>query len=94
MSALSYQFDDPQFPDIETQRGATGLATPKIRGTGIRVQTIVVATQRWLFSPAQIAREYDLTEEQVNQVLEFYELHRLSIDSAIAAEQVLESING
>jgi len=94
IGALSSQFDDPQFPNIETQRGASGLTTPIVRGTGIRVQTIVVAAQRWLLSPSQIAQEYHLMEEQVNQALAFYELHRLSIDNAIAAEQALESLNG
>ena len=93
VGALSYQLDDPQFSDIEARLGASGLVNPTIRGTGIRVQTIVVAAQRWLFSPQQIAQEYDLTITQVNHALAFYELHRLSIDGAIAAEQALESLN-
>jgi hypothetical protein len=38
VGALSYQFDDPQFSEIETQRGASGLVIPVIKGTGILVQ--------------------------------------------------------
>ena len=84
-------FDDPSFPRITYRRGAAGQPTPALRGTGIRVQTIVVATQRWEMTPAQIAAEYELSEAQVDEALAFYEAHRPEIDAAIAAERAMEA---
>ena len=63
---------------------------PILRGTGIRVQTVVVAAQQWEMAPAQITAEYGLTEAQVNEALAFYEAHRAEIEAAIAAELALE----
>lgn len=59
---------------------------PVIRGTGIRVQTIVIAVQVWGESPAQVAEDYDLRERQVTECLDFYAAHRVEIDTAIQAE--------
>ena len=61
-----------------------------LRGTGVRVQTVVVAIQSWGLSPAQVADEYDLSEAQVKDALAFYEVHRQEIEAGIAAEQALE----
>jgi uncharacterized protein (DUF433 family) len=90
VGALNQQLDDPAFPRITYRRGAGGQPAPVLRGTGIRVQTVVVAAQEWGLSPAQIAAEYDLTEVQVKDALAFYEAHRQEIDAAVAAEQALE----
>jgi uncharacterized protein (DUF433 family) len=90
VGALSQQLDDPAFPLITYRRGASGQPVPVLRGTGIRVQTVVVAAQQWALSPAQISAEYDLTEAQVNDALAFYAAHRTEIDAAIATEQSLE----
>ncbi len=87
---LKHQLDDPVFPHITYRRGAAGWPTPILRGTGIRVQTIVIATYNWNLSPAQIATEYDVTVGQVNEALNFYVAHRTEIDTTIAAEQSLE----
>ncbi|MCC7353966.1 MAG: DUF433 domain-containing protein [Anaerolineae bacterium] len=91
VGSLSQQLDDPAFLHVTYRRGASGQPVPVLRGTGIRVQTIVVATQQWALSPAQIAVEYDLTEAQVNNALAFYAAHRAEIDAAITAEQALEN---
>jgi uncharacterized protein (DUF433 family) len=40
---------------------------PVLRGTGIRIQTAVVAAQRWDLTPDQIAAEYGLTEAQLKE---------------------------
>jgi uncharacterized protein (DUF433 family) len=87
---LRQRLDDPAFPHITYRRGAAGQPTPIIRGTGIRVQTIVIAAQQWELIPSQIATEYDLTKAQVNDALAFYQAHRTEIDAAIAAEEDLE----
>ena len=91
VGALRQTLDDPSFPRITYRRGAAGRPTPILRGTGIRVQTIVVATQQWEMTPAQIAAEYELSEAQVNEALAFYEAHRTEIDAAIAAEHAIEA---
>jgi hypothetical protein len=43
VGALNQDLDDPSFPHVTYRRGASGWPVPVIRGTGIRVQTIVVA---------------------------------------------------
>ena len=91
VGALRQTLDDPSFPRITYRRGAAGLPTPILRGTGIRVQTVVVATQRWEMTPTQIAAEYELSEAQVDEALAFYEAHRPEIDAAIAAEHAMEA---
>lgn len=92
VGALSHSLDDPAFPRVTYRRGAAGQPAPVLRGTNIRVQTIVVAAQQWGLTPAQIAIEYDLTKAQVNQALAFNRSHRAEIDASIAAEQAIEAM--
>jgi uncharacterized protein (DUF433 family) len=90
VGALSRNLDDPAFPHVTYSRGAAGQPTPVLRGTGIRVQTIVTATQKWEMTPAQVAAEYDLSEAQVNEALAFYDAHCMEIDAAMTAERSME----
>ena len=90
VGSLGQNLDDLAFPRITYRRGAAGQPMPILRGTGIRVQTVVVAAQQWEMAPAQITAEYGLTEAQVNEALAFYEAHRAEIEAAIAAELALE----
>jgi uncharacterized protein (DUF433 family) len=91
VGTLRQNLDDPAFPQIEYRRGAAGVPTPVLRGTGIRVQTVVVAARHWEWTPEQIAAEYDLTASQVEEALAFYAAHRAELDAAIAVEQELEA---
>ena len=91
VGALSQLLDDPEFPQITYQRGAAGTPTPVLRGTGVRVQTIVGAVRSWALSPEEIASEYDLSKAQVKEALAFYEAHREEIDAAISMEEDLET---
>ncbi|RME42032.1 MAG: DUF433 domain-containing protein [Caldilineae bacterium] len=93
VGTLKQQLDDPAFPHITYRRGAAGQPVPVLRGTGLRVQTIVVAAQQWEMSPAQIADAYGLTESQVEEALAFYQAHRPEIEAAIAAERALEAVH-
>ncbi len=90
VGALKQLLDDPAFPQVTYRRGASARPVPILRGTGVRVQTVVVAAQQWGLSMAEIAAEYDLTQAQVRDALDFYEAHRQEIDADIAAEQALE----
>jgi uncharacterized protein (DUF433 family) len=87
---LKQSLDDPAFPHVTYRCGATGQPVPVLRGTGIRIQTAAVATQRWELTPDQIAEEYGLTEAQVKEALAFYEAHRAEIDADLAVEQAME----
>ena len=80
--------DDPKFPNITYRRGASGSLSPILRGTGIRVQTIALASSD--HTPAEIAEDYDLPHAQVQEALGFYEAHRVEIDAHIQAEAALE----
>ncbi|MEA3396895.1 MAG: DUF433 domain-containing protein [Chloroflexota bacterium] len=91
---LSHSVDDPAFPCVTYRRGAAGQPTPVLRGTGIRVQTVVVAMQVWEMTQEQVMAEYDLSPSQINAALGFYKAHRPEIDAAIAAEQVAETTHG
>ena len=94
VGGLRQSLDDPAFPGITYRRGASGQPSPVLRGAGIHVQTIVVATHHWQLSLTQIAVDYDLSQTQVTEALAFYEAHRQEIDAAIAAEQALEPLDG
>lgn len=91
VGTLKQNLDDPAFPKITYRRGAADIPTPVIRGTGIRVQTIVIASQTWELTIEQIATEYDISKTSVRQALEFYQSHQEEIDRAIAAEVELEA---
>jgi uncharacterized protein (DUF433 family) len=83
--------DDPEFPLITYRRGASDVPIPFVRGTGIRVQTLVIAKTVWESNSSEIAENYDLTERQVQEALEFYTAHQQENDLAIAHEQTLEA---
>lgn len=85
------QVSDPDFPNITYRRGASGILFPVLRGTGIRVQTIMLASQN--NTPAEIASDYDLPLSQVQETLNFYKAHRAEIDVHIQAETMLELKN-
>jgi uncharacterized protein (DUF433 family) len=84
---LRRSLDDPAFPGVTYRVGASREPTPVLRGTGIRVQTIVIATRSWGLSVTQIAEEWDLSERQVTEALAFYAAHRAEIDADILAEE-------
>ena len=83
---------DRAFPEITYVPGASGEFVPVLRGTRLRVQTVVIAAHKWGFSPNQIAAEYDLSEAQVNDVLAFYAAHSQEIDASIDAEKIIEPV--
>ena len=86
VGALRERLDDPNHPHVTYRRGAAGMPVPVVRGTGIRVQALVVAVRRWGWTLGQAASEYGLSEPQVDDALAFYEAHRAEIDASIRAE--------
>ena len=82
------------FSLIAYRQGASGQIFPVVKGTGVRVQTLEIAAHKWGMSAAQIADEYDLSEEQVTEALRFYAANKEQVDLAIASEQELEAIHG
>ena len=93
VGSLKQAIDDPRFPHVTYRRGAAGWPEPVLRGTGIRVQTIVVAKQIWKMDLAEIAADYELAPEQVSDALAFYEAHRGEIEASLADEQTSEPVN-
>lgn len=89
VGALSQQLDDATFPHVTYRRGAAGIPTPILRGTGIRVQAVIIAHEQWGMSAADIAAEYDLSPAQIEGALAFYAAHREEIDSFIEREEKL-----
>ena len=79
------------FSLIAYRQGASGQIFPVIKGTGVRVQTLAIAGHKWDMSAAQIADEYDLSEEQVTEALRFYAVNKEQVDLAITSEQSLET---
>jgi uncharacterized protein (DUF433 family) len=89
VGSLDRQLDDPEYPQITYRRGASGIPTPVLRGTGIRVQTIAVANTYWEMSAEAIAEDYDLSLKQVEEALAFFAAHRPEIEAHIAYEERL-----
>jgi uncharacterized protein (DUF433 family) len=92
VGGLIQGMDDPGYPNITYRRGASGTLSPVLRGTGIRVQTIALASRE--NTSAEIAEDYDLPQAQVQEALGFYEAHRVEIDAHIQAETALEPRGG
>jgi uncharacterized protein (DUF433 family) len=90
VGALKENLNDPDFPNITYRRGTARVPTPVVRGTGIRVQTLVIAKRQWEMDEEQIASEYELDLDSVRQALDFYQKHQEEIDRQIAAEKDLE----
>ena len=91
VGALSQSLDDPNFPGITHKRGAAGEIVSVLRGTSMRVQTLVIACRDWGMTVAEAAADYDLSEIQVREALAYYEAHRAEIDAAIGQESALEA---
>lgn len=91
VGSLKQNLDDPEYPRVTFRRGAAGQPEPVLRGTGIRVQTLVIAARQWGMTPAQIAVEYSLTEDRVKEALTFYEAHCAEIDAILAVEKAMEA---
>jgi uncharacterized protein (DUF433 family) len=89
VASLRQTLDDTNFPGITYRRGASGWVTPVIRGTGVRVQTIVEDTKMGT-SPEQIAAEYELDDKQIREAQAFYNAHRPEIDANIRTEREVE----
>ena len=90
VSALKAGLDDPDFPGIAYRRGASGIPIPVLRGTGIRVQTIVISNQEWNETPGEIAAQYGLLESLVKEALRFYQAHQAEINLLIQSDSLLE----
>lgn len=95
VGALNQQLDDPKFALITYRRGASGVPTAVIRGTGIRVQTIVIAHQQWEMEPFAIAEQYGLSVKQINEALAFFAAHQEEIENQLALEEnLVKALNG
>lgn len=90
VGALSQHLDDSTFPQVTYRSGASGRPVPVLRGTAIRIQSIVAAMKQWGMEPRRIAQEYGITEDQVRVAAAFYAAHRQEIDLALAEEEALE----
>ena len=83
---LKGRLDDPTFVHVTYRRGASGRPTPVVRGTGVRVQTLLIAAETWGMTPAEIADQLELTTHQVTDALRFCQAHRSEIEELIAAD--------
>ena len=91
VGSLRQLLDDPAFPHITYRRGAGGRPEPVLRGSGLRVQTVAVAAQKWAMLPDRIAEEFGQPEPAVREALAFYQSHRDEMDASLVAEQVAEA---
>jgi len=84
---LRDQLADPDHPNIVYRRGASGIPTPVVRSTGVRVQTVATAVRRWELTPEAVAADYDLPLSVVREALAFYDAHRREVDASIGEEE-------
>ncbi len=92
VGALSQKLDDPEYPQVTYRRGTAGIPTPILRGTGVRVQTVVIANKSWELSTEEIASNYSLSKSQVKEAMSFYDAHKTEIDTSIEAEESMEPV--
>lgn len=83
VASLQSKLDDPDFPNIRYRRDSENQPVPVLRGTNLRVQTIVIAAQYWNEPTAQIAQQYDLSERLIKEALAFYSAHKDMVDALI-----------
>ena len=88
---LNRPVGDPRFTGITYRRGASGKLNPTLKGTNLRVQTLVIAVQRWGRTVAETAADYELTPPQVEEALAFYAAHSAEIERAIVDERTIEA---
>jgi uncharacterized protein (DUF433 family) len=94
VGALKQMLDDPRFPGIVYRYGASGIPTPVLKGTGLRVQTLAMDLHQERMTLAQVAAEYDLPEARIVEALAFYTTHQAEIDAQIAVESALATSHG
>jgi uncharacterized protein (DUF433 family) len=91
VTELKTSLDDPAFPLITYRRGSSGIPTPTIRGTGVRVETIVVSHQSWGQPLAELAEEYGVPLDAIQAAVAYYQSHPAEIDALIRIEQEIEA---
>ena len=91
VGSLKQSLNDSRFPLVTYKRGGSGTMQPMIRGTNLRVKTLVVANKNWGLSAEEIADEWPVSEAAVRDALAFYDAHTEEIDQAIATEVGLEA---
>jgi uncharacterized protein (DUF433 family) len=89
---LNQPEEDSNFSNIIYRRRASGQMQPIIKNTGLRVQTLVIASNNWGLSVSEIADNYEIAAELVEEALAFYRVHQQEVDDLIIAEAALESI--
>ncbi len=87
---MKASLDDPRFPYITYRRSGSGFVAPVLRGTGIHVETIVVAHHTFGETAEVLAEDYEVPVEVVKDALAFYESHRAEIDNLIRIDRELQ----
>jgi uncharacterized protein (DUF433 family) len=90
VSELKTSLDDPRFPHITYRRGTSGIPTPVIRGTGIRVQTVAISHFQWNETAEALAADYSVPVDMIRNALDFYQAHKEEIDAMIRIEREIE----
>lgn len=93
VGALQQHLDDIEFPHVTYRRGASGQPRPVVRGTGIHVHTLFVASEHWGMSAEEIAEEYDLGLNLVKDALAFAAKHRDELESYIQQDSAHEPVD-
>ncbi len=93
VGGLSRGLDDARFPQITYRRGAAGEPSAVIRGSGIRVRTLWAARTAWSEDPEELAREYGLRLDQVQEALAFAAAHQGEIERSLEADEVLVRVS-
>lgn len=92
VTSLKGSLHDPDFPYVSYKRDTNNQLVPFIRGKGIRVQTIVIASTRWNESVEEICNQYDLSKKMVEDALGFYAAHKTLVDTLITENEQLSGV--
>ena len=94
VAELKTDLSDPRFPTIAYRIGDAGIPTPVIRGTGVRVETLVISHKEWQETAEELARDYEIPVDAVREAMSFYEIHKAEVDTLIQIDQDLEQGHG
>ena len=90
VGGLARGLDDPRFPQVTYRKSASGSPAPVLRGSGTRVQTLATAQANWGWSAQEIAKEFGLRLDQVEEALAFANAHQRELELASQAEAEVE----
>lgn len=73
--------------DLDYERYPYGRAGAWLRGSGVSIWVIIRALEVYEGDRGRVARDYDLSREEVDAALAYYRRHKKYVDARIVLDQ-------